>query len=95
MVHQDTDDLLALLAAVIEHLACHLQTGRPRSIHLATLLLERLAADDRAGELLQDRCTQLQAVLEERAAPVLPLPNRPGNLPGQPWLTWQVVQEAA
>jgi hypothetical protein len=95
MVHQDTDGLLALLAAVIEHLACHLQTGRPRSLHLATLLLERLAADEGAGEPLRERCMELQAVLEERSSPVSPLPIRPGNLPGQPWLTWQVVQEAA
>ena len=32
-----------LMAGVIEHLACFIQSGRPRSAKLATLLLDRLA----------------------------------------------------
>lgn len=85
----------ALLAAVIEHLACHLQTGRPRSAHLAMLLLDRIANDGKADDLLRERCLQLQEVLEERAIPLPMAPARPVNVPGQPWLTWQVLGEAA
>lgn len=57
----DTD----LIAGLLEHLACHPQTGRPRSAHLTRLLLDRLAAET-DSDTLRERCQQLREVLEER-----------------------------
>ncbi len=54
-----------LIAGLLEHLACHLQTGRPRSAHLARLLLDRLAAET-DSDILRERCQQLREVLEEQ-----------------------------
>ncbi|MEW5787404.1 MAG: hypothetical protein AB1899_06080 [Pseudomonadota bacterium] len=95
MDHHDGTGQAALLAAVIEHLACHLQTGRPRSAHLAMLLLERISAVEQTDPGLRERCLQLQEVLAERAGPGIRPGIRPATLPGQPWLTWHVTGEAA
>lgn len=57
----DTD----LIAGLMEHLVCHLQTGRPRSAHVARLLLDRLAAET-DSDTLRERCQQLREILEER-----------------------------
>jgi hypothetical protein len=88
--YSDTD----LIAGLLEHLACHLQTGRPRSAHLARLLLDRLASET-ASETLRERCQQLWEVLEERSeqsqARTVPL-RRQGPMP---WLTWECLGEAA
>ncbi|HNF90093.1 MAG TPA: hypothetical protein PLL19_12230 [Thiobacillaceae bacterium] len=57
----DTD----LIAGLMEHLACHLQTGRPRAALLARMLLDRLATET-SSDTLRERCQQLRDVLEER-----------------------------
>lgn len=57
----DTD----LIAGLMEHLACHLQTGRPRAALLARMLLDRLATET-SSDTLRERCQQLCDVLEER-----------------------------
>lgn len=57
----DTD----LIAGLMEHLACHLQTGRPRAALLARMLLDRLATET-SSDTLRERCQQLREVLEER-----------------------------
>ncbi|HNA83374.1 MAG TPA: hypothetical protein PLL19_12805 [Thiobacillaceae bacterium] len=71
----DTD----LIAGLREHLACHLQTGRPRSALLARMLLDRLATET-SSDTLRERSQQLREVLEERGeAPQArsPSPRRP------------------
>lgn len=80
----DTD----LIAGLMEHLACHLQTGRPRSAHLARLLLDRLAAET-DSDTLRERCQQLREILEERgeASQARFAPPRQ--------LTWECLGEAA
>jgi hypothetical protein len=55
-----------LMAAVIEHLACYIQTGRPRSARLAMLVLDRLAVDADTDDPLREHCRQLSEVLEDR-----------------------------
>ncbi len=57
----DTD----LIAGLMEHLACHLQTGRPRAALLARMLLDRLATET-SSDTLRERCQQLGDVLEEQ-----------------------------
>ena len=54
-----------LIAGLMEHLACHLQTGRPRAALLARMLLDRLATET-SSDTLRERCQQLRDVLEER-----------------------------
>ncbi len=97
--HSMNDGRADLMAAVIEHLACYIQSGRPRSAHLATLLLDRLAGDAAADPRLRERCRQLSEVLEHRGE-ALPGPaTGPATIAAaprrQPWLTWECQGEAA
>lgn len=90
-----------LMAAVIEHLACYIQSGRPRSAHLARLLLDRLALSAGADEKLREHCWQLCEVLEDRDGFGLDHAQtaiRPAIQPApraRPWLTWRYEGEAA
>lgn len=93
-VHAVSTNRADLMAAVIEHLACYLQTGRPRSAHLAKLLLERLAADAE-NEALGECCQQLSEILEDSGEEPAPR-NAPLRKHGPaPWLTWECLGEAA
>lgn len=84
-----------LMAAVIEHLACYIQSGRPRSAHLAMLLLDRLAGDGAADARLRERCRQLSDVLEDRGeTPPIPV-AAPASPLRKPSLTWESLGEAA
>ncbi len=92
-----------LIAGVLEHLACHVQTGRARSALLAAMLLDRLTRDPDLGAVLRLRAQYLRDVLEDRllerpvtpAAPRPPAdqadaaPRRPHRGVGVPWLTWE------
>lgn len=42
----------SLMAGLLEHMACYLQTGRIRSIHQARVLLERIATHPSASHEL-------------------------------------------
>ena len=76
----DTD----LIAGLMEHLVCHLQTGRPRSAHVARLLLDRLAAET-DSDTLRERCQQLREILEERGEAFLARPASSRRL------TWECL----
>jgi hypothetical protein len=85
-----------LMAAVIEHLACYIQTGRPRSARLARLLLDRLAGDDDTEDPLRERCLQLSEVLEDRDEdPQARSAASPRARRQSPWLTRECLGEAA
>jgi hypothetical protein len=85
-----------LMTAVIEHLACYIQTGRPRSARLAILLLDRLARDGGTDDTLRERCHQLSEVLEGREEePQVRPASSPHALRQSPWLTWEYLGEAA
>lgn len=96
--HTATDNRPDLMAAVLEHLACYMQTGRPRSAHLAGLLLGRMAHDPDVDADLGARCRLLMEVLEGletrdtrvRLAPSMRASARPA-----PWLTWECLEDAA
>ena len=68
----DTD----LIAGLMEHLACHLQTGRPRAALLARMLLDRLVTET-SSDTLRERCQQLREVLEERGEAPQARPSSP------------------
>lgn len=55
-----------LLAGLLEHLACYIQTGRPKSAHLASMLLERLATDPTTRAELGEYSQHLGDVLADR-----------------------------
>lgn len=85
-----------LMAGVIEHLACFIQSGRPRSAKLATLLLDRLAQEGACDAALGERCRQLIEVLEGRGDEPSGIPGAAPARPRQtPWLTWECLGEAA
>lgn len=95
-----------LIAGVMEHLACFLQTGRPRSAHLALMLLDRLARDAESDvdTALAEHCRHLRDVLEDRlaahASPPQPVPEKTrvavaANGKRAPWLTWENLSEVA
>lgn len=82
-----------LLAGVLEHLACYLQTGGVRSAHQAGLLLEHLAAHPVASDELRERVRRLQDVLEEGLE--FSAPPARARVPAAPWLTWRWLEDAA
>lgn len=93
-----TDNRPDLMAAVLEHLACYMQTGRPRSAHLASLLLARIADEPDVDADLRERCRLLDEVLESletRDARVRLVPSMPASARPTPWLTWECLGEAA
>ena len=92
-----------LIAGALEHLACHVQTGRAKSALLAAMLLDHLARDPDVTVALRLRAQHLRDVLEDRL-PELPVsppptrapagdgdapPRRPPRGPAAPWLTWE------
>jgi hypothetical protein len=92
LVHSENSRRVDLMAGVIEHLACYIQTGRPRSAHLAALLLDRLAQDSETDSSLGEHCKALGEVLIDRpyrATPLLEIQ------PARPWLTWDRISEPA
>jgi len=91
-----TDNRTDLMAAVLEHLACYIQTGRPRSAHLASLLLGRMAHDPEVDADLGERCRLLVEVLEnlETRDTRVRLAPRATARPA-PWLTWECLEQAA
>ncbi|MBM4180203.1 MAG: hypothetical protein FJ209_01435 [Betaproteobacteria bacterium] len=93
-----TDNRPDLMAAVLEHLACYMQTGRPRSAHLASLLLGHMAHDPAVDAELGERCRLLVEVLESletRDARVRPAPAPRLQARRAPWLIWECLGEAA
>ncbi len=93
-----TDNRPDLMAAVLEHLACYLQTGRPRSAHLASLLLARIAVEPDVDAELRERCRLLLEVLESfetRDARICQAPSLRVSARPAPWLTWECLGEAA
>jgi len=93
-----TDNRPDLMAAVLEHLACYMQTGRPRSAHLATLLLARMAHDPEVDVELGERCRLLVEVLdnlETRDTRVRLVPSMRATARPAPWLTWECLEQAA
>ena len=93
-----TDNRPDLMAAVLEHLACYMQTGRPRSAHLATLLLGRMAHDPEVEADLGERCRLLVEVLENletRDTRVRLVPSMHAKARPAPWLTWECLEQAA
>jgi len=55
-----------LIAGALEHLACHLQSGRPRSAMLSAMLLDRLARDTQISAALSQHARHLCEVLESK-----------------------------
>ena len=53
-----------LVAGALAHLARHMTTGCPRAAQLATLLLERVAADVEADPHLREHASELVDILE-------------------------------
>lgn len=93
-----TDNQPLLIAAALEHLACYLQSGRPRSAHLTALLFAHLALDTGVDAELRERCRLLVEVLENQATHEEPLPRAAATrvlARGRPWLTWERLGEAA
>jgi len=85
-------DRIDLMAGIIEHLACYIQSERPRSAHLAALLLDRLAQDHAIDDPLRERCRELGEVLDDRVRGGLTLP---GDRRAGPRLSWENLTEAA
>gem|GEM_PF-2234099 len=54
-----------LMAGLLEHMACFLLTGRPRSIHQARLLLNHIATHPAASRDLRESGRYLSEVLED------------------------------
>jgi len=83
----------SLLAGLLEHMACYLQTGRIRSAHQARLLLDRIATHPSASDDLRERGRHLSEVLEDSLA----FSCEPGACKAEPrpWLTWEWLEEAA
>jgi len=54
----------SLMAGLLEHVACYLQTGQMRSAHQARLILECLATHPLASTDLRERGERLADVLE-------------------------------
>lgn len=48
-----------LIAGVMEHVACYLQSGSGRAAHRAVLLLERLALDSDVDEAMREHAQDL------------------------------------
>jgi hypothetical protein len=82
-----------LMAGIIEHLACYIQSGRPRSAHLAALLLDRLARDNALDESLRDQCKSLIDVLIEQPGRPSAVLDRLTQAPARPWLVWERIEE--
>ncbi len=53
-----------MVAGALAHLARHMETGCPRSAHLAALLLERVASDPEADGHLRRHARELVDILE-------------------------------
>jgi hypothetical protein len=83
-----------LMAGIIEHLACYIQSGRPRSAHLAALLLDRLAGDAALDDALREHCKSLVDVLIEQPGRPAGACDRAPDLPSRPWLVWERIEEA-
>ncbi len=95
-IESGSDGRADLMTALIEHLACYIQTGRPRSARLAILLLDRLARDGGTDDGLRERCHQLGEVLEGREEEPQARPAASQRaLRLSPWLTREYPGEAA
>ena len=57
-----------LLAGVMEHLACYLQTGRAQSAHQALILLTGVTGAEDVAPLLAEHCQHLHEVIGDRLA---------------------------
>lgn len=57
-----------LLAGVMEHLACYLQTARTQSAHQALILLRGVTGAEDVDPLLAEHCQHLHEVLGDRLA---------------------------
>lgn len=81
----------SLLAGLLEHMACYLQTGRARSIHQARVLLDRIATHPSASHELRECGRHLSEVLEDSLAHHCEAGASPADL--RPWLarTWLEV----
>lgn len=53
-----------MVAGALAHLARHMETGCPRSAHLAAMLLERVASDPEADGHLRRHARELVDILE-------------------------------
>lgn len=53
-----------MVAGALAHLARHMETGCPRSAHLAAMLLERVASDPEADGHLRRHAQELVDILE-------------------------------
>lgn len=86
-----------LIAGVLEHLACYLQTGRIRSGRRAAMLLARLAQTTEANEAIREQCLRLGDVLDDLLPQAEPTPARTPirSAAPQPWLVWETVEETA
>ncbi len=77
-----------LVAGVLEHLACYLQTGRTRSARQAMVLLGRLSGDAEAEPCLREHGGRLAEVLEDRLA-ALPSSGPQEAVRANPRLAWE------
>lgn len=57
-----------MVAGALAHLAKHMETGCPRSAHLAAMLLEQVANDQDADEHLRAHARELVEILERDEA---------------------------
>lgn len=72
-----------MVAGALAHLARHMETGCPRSAHLAAMLLERVANDHEADDHLRRHARELVEILERDgehgAKPAGAVPERPSE----------------
>lgn len=57
-----------LLAGLMEHLACYLQTGRTQSAHQALILLAGVTEREDIDPLLVEHCQHLHEVIGDKLA---------------------------
>ena len=53
-----------MMAAVLEHFACYVQTGSVKAAHRALVLLERLARDAAIDENVREQGCDLAEIIE-------------------------------
>ncbi len=76
------DHDLDLVAGLLEHIACVLQSGCPQAARRALLLVDRIVGRPDAGTSMRAHAEHLQDALEEQLAERKPAPAVPAGRAG-------------